>query len=84
MKSACALQLGRVRTTGGRLLGKVFDFRCEWRGDHARVTRLVYGRRGLWERLGFRRQRQDTLPWSSVERMDGGEVIVADATSKHA
>jgi hypothetical protein len=77
MKTACALQLERVRTEDGRVLGKIFDLRCEWRGGHARVTHLVYGRRGLWERFGFRRQRRDTLPWAMIVRLDTREVIVA-------
>jgi hypothetical protein len=82
MKTACTMQLENVRTEDGRTLGKVFDLRCEWHGTHAHVTHLVFGRRGLWERLGFRRQRHDTLPWSAIRRIDNREVIVArDAMS---
>ncbi|HEV7607546.1 MAG TPA: hypothetical protein VGO61_09435 [Steroidobacteraceae bacterium] len=85
MKTACALQLERVLTEEGRELGKVFDLRCEWRAGQAQVTHLVYGRRGLWERLGFRRQRHDKLPWSAVVRIEDRDVIVAtDATSRSA
>jgi sporulation protein YlmC with PRC-barrel domain len=78
MKTACALQLESVRTEDGRRIGKVFDMRCEWRGAKAEITHLVYGRRGLWERLGFRHPRQDTLPWSSIVRIEERVVIVSN------
>jgi hypothetical protein len=83
MRTASALQLESVRTEGGQMLGRVFDMRCEWRGNHAQVTHLVYGRRGLWERLGFRRHHRDTLSWSAVVRIEGRVVVVRnDAVSR--
>ena len=83
MKTACAMQLESVRTEDGRTIGRVFDMRCEWRGNRAHLTQLVFGRRGLWERLGFRRHRRDALPWSAIVRIENGVVIVRnDALSR--
>jgi hypothetical protein len=76
MKTACELQLRRVRTTGGVLLGRAFDFRCAWRGESLVVTHLVVGRRGLLERLGFREPRRDTVPWNAVVRVDDRTIVV--------
>jgi hypothetical protein len=76
MRTASALRLARVRTEDGRIVGRVFDLRCEWREGEARITHVVYGRRGFWERFGFRRQRRDTLPWSAVVRHDERDVIL--------
>jgi sporulation protein YlmC with PRC-barrel domain len=71
-----ALMSLRIRTSDGRLLGRAHDLRCEWQAGHARVTHLVYGRRGMLERLGFH-ERLDTLPWSAVRSI--GDEIVVDA-----
>lgn len=81
MKTACELQGCRVRTADGELLGRAFDLRCVWRGPSLVATHLVYGRRGLLERLGFRTPRQDTLPWSAVVRVDE-RVIVVDLKTR--
>ena len=80
MKTACALELERVRTEDGHELGRIFDMRCEWRGSRAQVTHLIYGRRGLWERLGFRSQCRDTLAWSDIVRIEERVVIVRGDT----
>jgi hypothetical protein len=77
MITACRLQSFRVRTASGKMLGHVHDLRCENRGKGGVITHLVYGRRGLLERVGFR-ERLDTLPWSAVREIRHDELIVAD------
>jgi len=77
VKTACELQLCRVYESDGVLLGRVFDIRCAWRDGNLVVTDLVYGRSGLLERLGFRKPRCDTLPWSAVIRMEERAIVVA-------
>jgi sporulation protein YlmC with PRC-barrel domain len=80
MTTACGLQLRRIRATSGEILGRLYDLRCQHRGDGAIVTELVFGRRGLLERLGFRDQRLDTLPWSCVSEIRDDEIIVTANT----
>jgi hypothetical protein len=76
MNAACTLQSLRVRTESGRVLGHAFDLRCT-PGPQAVVTHLVYGRRGLLERLGFRKERCDTIPWSRVVALRPDEIVIA-------
>jgi hypothetical protein len=78
MIDACDIQNRRVRTRSGKLLGHAHDLRCAHRGTHAGITHLVYGRRGLLERLGFREAWRDTLPWSRVLEIRDREIIVED------
>lgn len=80
LRVAAALQLARVVTDDGRLLGHVFDLRCEWHDNQprARITHLIYGRRGLLERLGFRK-RYVTIPWKAVIEVREREILVRGA-----
>ena len=80
LKAAAGLQLARVITTDGRLLGHLFDLRCEWRpaSAHVKVSHLIYGRRGLLERLGFR-ERFVAIPWEAVIEMREREIVVRAA-----
>ena len=78
MVDACHIQNRQVRTTSGRLLGHAHDLRCGQRGGAAVVTHLVYGRRGLLERLGFREASRDTLPWSRIVEIRDRDIIVSD------
>jgi len=78
MIDACHIQNRRVRTRSGKLLGHAHDLRCVHRGTHAGITHLVYGRRGLLERLGFRETSRDTLPWSRIVEIGAREIIVED------
>jgi hypothetical protein len=81
MFDACDIQKHRVRTQSGKLLGHAHDVRCAHRGTHAEITQLVYGHRGLVERLGFREASHDTLPWSRVIEIRNREIIVEDGIS---
>jgi sporulation protein YlmC with PRC-barrel domain len=78
LNTACLLQDRPVRTVSGRRLGHVHDVRCEHRGTRTAVTHLVYGRRGLLERLGFRVVRREAIPWKQVIEVREDSVIVAD------
>jgi len=84
LTTACALDLMRVRTADGRELGHVFDVRCDTAGGRQpTVTAIVYGKRGLLERLGLRHARPASLPWAQV-RSIGGRVIVVDDDAPRA
>jgi sporulation protein YlmC with PRC-barrel domain len=84
LTTACALELMRVETSDGVRLGRVFDLRCaNAPGQAPTVTAIVYGRRGLLERLGLRHARPTTVPWSSVRAVEE-RVIVVDLASKAA
>jgi len=80
LNTACDLDLLRVVTSDGRRLGHVFDLRCEWEpGQEASpvVDEVVYGRVGLAERLGLARRKPQSVPWSSVQRIEGKALVVA-------
>jgi hypothetical protein len=75
VKVAAALQLARITTEDGRMLGHLFDLRCERQNARANITHLVCGRRGLLERLGFR-ERFIAIPWPAVIEVREHEIIV--------
>jgi sporulation protein YlmC with PRC-barrel domain len=80
LRVAAALQLARVVTDDGLVLGHLFDLRCEWHDNEprARITHLIYGRRGLLERLGFRK-RFVTIPWKAVIEIGERQILVRGA-----
>ena len=81
LSTACGIELMRVQTRDGRFLGHVFDLRCGWRpGQRGApvVGEIVFGRRGLLERVGLRQVRADSLPWSAVESVQDGVIVVVD------
>jgi hypothetical protein len=80
LNAACDLDLLRVRSSEGRMLGRVFDLRCDWRPGqkHAPVIdEIIFGRKGLAERLGLRHGDAQSAPWSAVLRIEGRTLVVA-------
>ncbi|HEX6707122.1 MAG TPA: hypothetical protein VF169_20360 [Albitalea sp.] len=80
LSTACALEMMRVQTRDGRFLGHVFDLRCDWQPGQRNpplIGEIIFGRRGLLERVGLRHVRPDSLPWSAVESVQGGVIVVA-------
>jgi sporulation protein YlmC with PRC-barrel domain len=78
-----------VRTESGESLGHVHDVRGELGARSLRVTGLVVGRLGMFERLGLgaprtplRVRTHDVLPWSAVVRADRRGVIVRSRTTE--
>ena len=83
LKSACALDGMELRTTAGERLGHVFDLRLRTDGREApAVTAIVYGSRGLLERLGLRHARPTSIPWSRVRAIEDGAIVVDDKASR--
>ena len=78
MTTAHLLRGRRLITTTGRYLGCLHDLRCAWDGTAVSVTHLVYGKRGLLERLGFLGERHDTIPWTQVKEVRPDAIVVAD------
>jgi sporulation protein YlmC with PRC-barrel domain len=74
MITAHSLEGLDVRTELGEKIGCLHDLRVTRDG---RVTHLVYGRRGLLERLGFRGEKFDTIPWSQVVEIRARDIIVS-------
>jgi hypothetical protein len=80
--SACAMELKRVRTADGRFLGRIFDLRCHWDPDTRAlpvVDQIVFGRGGLWERMGLRRTQPRFIHWYLVESVEETSVIVSSS-----
>lgn len=77
-------QYMEVVTESGRFLGHVFDLRSrgepEYGGPHeARViNEIIYGRLGLFERLGLTRAEPKTLSWKAVKAVRDNRLVVAD------
>ena len=79
LSTAFALELLRVRSADGRHLGHVHDLRCRiGAGAVPTVTAIVYGERGLLERLGLRAARTEVVPWARVRSIEGGVIVVDD------
>ena len=76
-----------VVTEGGRLLGHVFDLRSRGEPEYgaprdARVVdEIVYGRMGLFERLGLTQAEPQTIPWKAVKAIRGDQLIVDDSVA---
>jgi sporulation protein YlmC with PRC-barrel domain len=77
-----------VRTESGESLGRIYDLRAELTRQSLKVTGLVIGKAGLFERLGVgapesqdRIRTQDVVPWSAVVRVNRHDVTVRDGTT---
>ena len=85
---AVQLQGMQLRTTAGRPLGRLFDLKARTtrgrQGEALLVFELVAGERGWMERLGLRRVRTGSLPWTAVRSVDidGGVIVLDDAVAR--
>jgi sporulation protein YlmC with PRC-barrel domain len=77
----------KVATESGRPLGRVHDLRAEPTTRTLKITGLVVGRAGVFERLGIgapesgvRIRTRDVVPWSAVLRADSTRIVVRDDT----
>ena len=86
MKTLSQLKFMRVVTEEGEFLGHVFDFRSPGAKEEVSAKQidagraigdLIYGRKGLLERLGFREPGVQTIPWTAVVKMHDDRLIVA-------
>jgi sporulation protein YlmC with PRC-barrel domain len=76
-----------VHTESGDHLGRVHDLRAELTSRSLKVTGLIVGEFGVFERLGIgapesgaRIRAHDVVPWSAVVRADRRGVVVRDGT----
>jgi hypothetical protein len=82
LKKVSEFQYARVETEGGEFLGHVFDLRSRGLPEHgdtreARVvSELVYGKAGLFARLGLTHAHTTTIAWESVKEIRDGKIIV--------
>ena len=76
------LQDLRVRAEDGRVLGRVFELRSPGMAEHEptyaarQVESLLCGRRGLFERLGWKQLRPRRVPWEAVLEVGARELRV--------
>ena len=79
MRTLSSLLRRKVVTESGHSLGRCYDLRGELTASTLRVTGLCVGQRGWLERLGIRgHDAHETVPWSSVVRIDGKQIVVRD------
>ena len=82
MKRITELQHLKVYATSGKYMGRLFDLRSAGLPEHgatssARVIdQIVYGRVGLWERLGIKQSQATTVDWASVVEIDDERIVV--------
>jgi sporulation protein YlmC with PRC-barrel domain len=76
---ASTLEMRPIRTTGGRRIGHLSDLRCAKINGEMVITHLVYGRRGLLERFGFRGRSHEMLEWSRVVEIRPDVILIEDA-----
>jgi hypothetical protein len=81
-------QYMRVETEGGRFLGHVFDLRSRGEPEYGAprdervVTEIIYGRTGLFERLGLTQAEPKTISWKAVKAIRGDKIIVDDSVGE--
>ena len=81
-------QYMEVVTESGRFLGHVFDLRSRGEPEYGEphegrvVNEIVYGRLGLFERLGLTQAEPRTLPWKAVKAIRDGKLVVDDSVSR--
>jgi sporulation protein YlmC with PRC-barrel domain len=61
-----------VRSTDGESLGRVYEVHS----DNGRIIALMCGPGGFFERLTSRTEGR-RIPWQSVQRIAGKEIVVA-------
>jgi sporulation protein YlmC with PRC-barrel domain len=79
MRTLSSLLHRKVVTESGRSLGRCHDLRGELTGTSLRVTGLCVGTSGWLTHLGIRsHDAHETIPWSSVIRIEGAKIVVRD------
>jgi len=83
LNTACAIDLMRIESEAGRLLGHVFDLRCHWQpGDReSPIDEIIFGRLGLLERIGLDERQPDAVRWSAVKSLRDGVIVIADGAA---
>jgi sporulation protein YlmC with PRC-barrel domain len=82
MRTLSSLLHRKVVTESGRSLGRCHDLRGELTATKLHVTGLCVGQGGWLERLGIRgHDAHQTVPWSTVIRIDDTRIIVRDDVS---
>jgi hypothetical protein len=72
----------RIITEAGEMLGRIWEIqspgnrRLEPQSERRPIDRLVCGRLGLLERLGWRERRAVLVPWVKVLRREAKGLIV--------
>lgn len=81
-------QYMEVLTESGRFLGHVFDLRSRGEPEHGEsreervVNEIVYGRLGLFERLGLTQAEPKTFSWKAVKAIRDNQLIVDDSVGR--
>lgn len=81
MKTASRLQMMRVVTERGKMLGHVIDLRSDIAPqDRAHafcvVDKVVYGRYGLLERLGWCEPTEHVVEWTRVIDVRSDAIVI--------
>ncbi len=83
-------QYMEVVTESGRFLGHVFDLRSRGEPEHgerreARVVHeIIYGRLGLFDRLGLTQAEPKMLSWKAVKAIRDNQLVVDDSVGERS
>ena len=82
MRTLSSLLRRQVVTQTGRRIGRCYDLQAELSATNLKITGLCVGHRGWLEHLGIRPdQPHTTIPWDTVVRIEGKQIIVRDDAS---
>ena len=81
-------QYMEVVTESGRFLGHVFDLRSKGEPEYGQphdarvIDEVVYGRLGLFERLGLTQAEPKMFPWKAVKAIRENKLVVDDSVGE--
>ena len=78
MRTLSSLIGRQVVTESGVTLGRCHDLRGELTSTRLEIVALCVGRAGYLHRLGVGSPKGDEIAWSSIVRIEGTRIVVAD------
>ena len=82
MKRLTEFQGLKIYSENGESLGRLFDLRSPGLPEHGethadrRIEELVYGKVGLFQRLGLIQSKADTISWERVVEIKNGKIVI--------
>jgi hypothetical protein len=82
MEKITQLLFCEVVSEEGEQLGRVFDIRCDGEPEHGiphegrTASELIYGMRGFWEVLGFKKAVGKRVAWAAVKSIEQGKIVI--------
>ena len=78
MRTLSSLIGRKIVTQSGIQLGRCHDLLGELTHTQLKVTALCVGQAGYLDRLGIGSRTHNEIPWTSIVRIDGRQIVVRD------